>query len=288
MDKKSVLITGSSTGLGLATAVYLAERGIDVYASMRNLDDQAALCEAAAERHVQLNVLQLDITDKDSIETAVDAIIGRSGKLFGLVNNAGTGLRGYFEDLEEDEIQHLVNVNLLGTMAVTRAVLPHMRSAKEGRIVIITSVGGRIASLGLSSYCATKFAQEGFGEALYQEVAPFGIKVSLVEPAIIKTERWGINRGLARGAQNPESPYYKLFQASEAASDRLVESSPTKPVDVARCVHTVMTVKDPKLRYSVGRRAKFALMLRHYLPDSLFDRLYFGVAINHVVKAADS
>jgi NAD(P)-dependent dehydrogenase (short-subunit alcohol dehydrogenase family) len=278
----SVLVTGTSTGLGLETAVYLAERGFEVYASMRDLGRRGALDEAAARRSVELHVLQLDITDKVSIDRAVQAVVERSGGIYGLINNAGIGLRGYFEDLSEEEIRHVFEVNVFGTMAVTRAVLPHMRAARRGRIVIITSVGGLIGSLAVSAYCATKFAQEGFGESLAQEVVPFGIYVSLVEPAIIKTERWGIKRGIAKGAQDPESPYYAWFRESERLADRLVETSPTKPVDVAKAVYSALTARRPKLRYMVGRRAGLVVALRRYLPGELFERFYFGEAVRRV------
>lgn len=281
----SVLITGTSTGLGLETAVYLAERGFEVYASMRNLGRRVALDDAAARRNVKLHVLQLEITDKASIDRAVRTVVERSGGIYGLVNNAGIGLRGYFEDLSEEEIHQVFEVNVFGTMAVTRAVLPHMRAARRGRIVIITSVGGRIGSLAVSAYCATKFAQEGFGESLTQEVIPFGIYVSLVEPAIIKTERWGVKRGIARGALDPESPYYAWFRESERLADRLVETSPTKPVDVARAVYSALTARRPRLRYMAGRRAGLVLALRRYLPGELFERFYFGEAVRRVTKA---
>jgi len=283
----SVLITGASTGLGLETAVYLAERGFEVYASMRDLGKRAVLDEAAAHRGVQLHVLQLDITNKDEIEKAVCTVVGRSGGVHGLVNNAGIGLRGYFEDLSEEEIHQLFEVNVFGTMTVTRAVLPHMRAARRGRIVIISSVAGRIGSPSASAYCATKFAQEAFGESLAQEAVPFGVFVSLVEPAVIKTERWGINRGIARGALDPESPYYAWFRESERLADRLVETSRTKPVDVARAVHTALTARRPRLRYIVGRRAGLVVTLRRYLPGELFERLYFGEVVRRVTKAEE-
>ncbi len=282
----SVLITGAATGLGLETAVYLAQQGFEVYASMRDPAQRARLDEAAARENVPLHVLRLDLTDSDSIQAAVRTVVERSGGIYGLVNNAGIGLRGYFEDLSEAEIRQVIEVNVLGTMAVTRAVLPQMRAARRGRIVIITSVGGRIGALGLSAYCATKFAQEGFGESLAQEVIPFGIHVSLVEPAIIKTERWSVNRGLAKGASNPASPYYAWFQASERAADRLVETSPARPIHVAKCVHAVLTARRPKLRYLVGRRAGLVMILRRYLPGELFERLYFGMAVRHVTRSS--
>ena len=281
---KSVLITGASTGLGLETAVYLAERGFEVYASMRDLQRRPALDEAATRRKVQLHVLRLDITDKESIDRAVRTVIEQAGGIYGLVNNAGIGLRGYFEDLSEEEIRRVFEVNVFGTMAVTRAVLPYMRAARRGHIVIITSVGGLIASLAVSAYCATKFAQEGFGESLAQELVPFGIYVSLVEPAIIKTERWGINRAVAKKALEPESPYYAWFRESERLADQVVETSPTKPVEVAEAVYSALTARRPKLRYMVGRRAGLVVALRRYLPAELFERLGFGEAIRRVTK----
>lgn len=139
-----------------------------------------------------------------------------------------------------------------------------------------------MGAIGVSAYCSTKFAQEGFGESLAQEVMPFGIYVSLVEPAIIKTERWGINRGIAKKALDPESPYYAWFCKSERLADLLVETSPTKPVDVARTVHKVLTARRPRLRYMVGSRAKLVVALRRYLPGELFERIYFSYIVRKV------
>jgi NAD(P)-dependent dehydrogenase (short-subunit alcohol dehydrogenase family) len=229
-------------------------------------------------------VLQLDITDGASIEAAVRGVVDRSGGIFALVNNAGIGLRGYFEDLSDEEIRQVFDANVFGTMAVTREVLPHMRAARRGRIIIITSVGGRIGSLAVSAYCASKFAQEGFGESLAQEVVPFGIHVSLVEPAIIKTERWGLNRATAKGALTSESPYSAWFRESERLANRLVETSPTRPVDVARAVHRALSASRPKLRYVVGWRAGLVIALRRHLPGELFERLYFGEAVRRVTE----
>ena len=280
----SVLVTGAGNGLGLETALYLAERGFRVYASMRDAGKRETLDRAAAERKVDLHVLQLDITDGASIDAAVRTIVEECGGIYGLVNNAGIGLRGYFEDLSDAEIRNLFEVNVFGTMAVTRAVLPHMRAAARGRIVIITSVGGRLGSIGVSTYCSTKFAQEGFGESLAQEVVPFGIYVSLVEPAIIKTERWDLHRSIAKGALNPDSPYYAWFQEAERQADRLVATSPTEPVDVAKAIFTAMTVPRPRLRYMVGRRASLAVALRRYLPERVFERLFFGEAVRRITR----
>ncbi len=282
---KSVLVTGASTGLGLEISLYLAERGFEVYASMRDLRRRAAIDKAVAQRGIHLHVLQLDIRKKDEIDKAVHTVVDLSGGIYGLVNNAGIGLRGYFEDLSEEEICSVFETNVFGTMEMTRAVLPHMRAAKQGRIVIVTSIGGRIGSLAVSAYCATKFAQEGFGESLAQEVMPLGIYVSLVEPAIIKTERWGANRAVARGALNPQSPYHAWFRGSENLADRLVETSPTKPVDVACAVYRSLIARRPRLRYMVGRRANLVMIIKRCLPGGLFERLYSGEAVRRVIKA---
>ena len=278
----SVLVTGASTGLGLETALYLAAHGFRVYAAVLDLNDTDRLHEETKRRNVQLEVLQLDITDSDNVNNVLSTICEQSGSIYGVINNAGIGLRGYFEDLSEEEVRQVFEANIFGTMAVTRATLKYMRPARRGRIVIITSVGGQMGAIGVSAYCSTKFAQEGFGESLAQEVMPFGIYVSLVEPAIIKTERWGINRGIAKKALDPESPYYAWFCKSERLADLLVETSPTKPVDVARTVHKVLTARRPRLRYMVGSRAKLVVALRRYLPGELFERIYFSYIVRKV------
>jgi NAD(P)-dependent dehydrogenase (short-subunit alcohol dehydrogenase family) len=232
--------------------------------------------------------MKLDITDDRDIETVVRRMVEQSGGIYGLVNNAGIGLRGFFEDQADEEIRQVFETNVFATMAVTRAVLPHMREKRRGRIVIVTSVGGRMGMLGVSSYCATKFAQEGFGEALAQEVKPLGIRVSLVAPAIIKTERWSINRGIARRAMRSESPYHEWFKKAERLADWAVETSPTKPVEVATVVHHVLTARRPRLRYMVGRRANLMFRLRRYVPGEWFDRFYVGEVIRRVTKPEHS
>jgi NAD(P)-dependent dehydrogenase (short-subunit alcohol dehydrogenase family) len=278
----TVLVTGSSTGLGLETALYLAEHGFRVFAGLRDLEHTLVVNEAAEQRGIALEVVQLDVTDPPSVDNAVATIVALSGGVFGLVNNAGIGLRGCFEDLAEAEVRQVFEANVFGTMAVTRRVLPHMRAARRGRIVTISSVGGRIATFGLSAYCSTKFAQEGFGEALALEVAPFGIQSILIEPGIIKTSRWTVNRGTAANALNPESPYYAMFQRHEELADRFVESRKTRPVHVAKAVHQALTARRPRMRYVVGRPASVVVALRGLLPDRLFERIYFGALLRHV------
>jgi len=287
MTVHAILVTGASTGLGKAMALSLAERGFKVYASARNADGIAAVEEAAARRGVEVATLTLDVTDANSIQAGVERIATESGGIYGVINNAGIGLRGYFEDLTDAEIRELYDANVFGVMAVTRAVLPHMRAAGRGRILMISSVGGRIGSLGVSTYCSTKFALEGFSESLYMELAPLGIQVVIIEPGIIKTERWSSNRGTAAGALNPDSPYHVWFKQAEKESDALVQASTATPEDVAQVVHRALSAAKPRLRYMVGRKAKLAVSLRRLLPGELFERLYFGTVIRRVTRPSD-
>ena len=280
----SVLITGAGMGLGLATALYLAERGFKIYASVPDLSQQEGVDIAAAERDVSLRVLQLDVTDQATIEAAVDTIIAECGGIYGLVNNAGLGLRGFFEDLSEEEIRCLFDVNVFGTMAVTRAVLPRMRVARCGRIVIISSAAGRIAEMTISAYCASKFALEGFGESLAQEVAPLGLYVSLIEPGLVMTSHFTVNRGRARAAIDPRSSYYAWFVQHEKMVDDILRTNRVTPADTAKAVHRALTAKRPKLRYVIGTGARLFISLRRHIPGELFERVYLAQVIRRVTK----
>ena len=282
MAGESVLITGAGTGLGLETAVYLARQGFNVFASVYEDGQREHVESREAKAQVTLNIIDLDILNRDSIQAAVQTVLGQHGRIDALVNNAGVSLRGYFEDCEEAEIRRTVEVNLFGTMAVTRAVLPHMRAARRGHLVFVSSVGGRIGSMARTAYCASKFGLEGFAESLMQEVMPFGLKVSLVEPGLVSTERWTVHRGLAKGAMNPNSPYYEWFCRQEKLADQLVQSSGISPDDVARTIYQALTADRPRLRYVVGRRTSLILALRRYIPGEIFERLYFSEAMRRV------
>lgn len=282
----SVLITGASTGLGLETAVHLAERGFKVYGTMRNLERRGNLDAEASRRNVSVEVLQLDVTDKASIDRAVSAIIAESGGIYGLVNNAGIDMHGYFEDLTDEETRRPFETNVFGMMEVTRAVLPHMRKAGRGRIVVISSIGGRVGSMGVSVYCASRFAQEGFAESLSQEVQPLGIWVSLVEPGVMNTQHWtSSNFNVAKRARNPDGPYYDWYIQVEKLLLGLVDSSSIKTSEVATAVLKALTAKRPRLRYLVGRKARLVVALRRYAPAGLFERFYFGTIIKRVTRS---
>jgi NAD(P)-dependent dehydrogenase (short-subunit alcohol dehydrogenase family) len=281
----NVVITGAGTGLGLETALYLADRGFKVYATVVD-DEQRRRVEAeAAQRGLSLCVPVLDVTDERGIQTVIRTIVEEDGGLYAVVNNAGISLRGYFEDLDDAEIRRTIDVNLFGTMNVCRAALPYMRASRRGRIIFMSSIGGRISSMARTAYCASKFGVEGFAESLLQEVKPLGLHVSIIEPAVINTERWSVNRGIAARALDPHGTYYDWFQAEEKLADALVRSSPTSPRDVAVAVHVALTARRPKLRYVVGWRARLIVRLRRYTPGEWFERLYFGAAIRRVTRS---
>ena len=280
-----VLITGAGTGLGLETALTLAGRGFTVFASVLDAEQQARVASEASQRGVTLNTPIMDVTDEESVQATIDAIVAAPRVLLGVVHNAGISLRGYFEDCDDDEIRRVFEVNLIGAMTVTRAVLPTMRAAGLGRLIFVSSIGARVASMGRTAYCASKFALEGFAESLMQEVIPLGIQVSIVEPAIINTERWTVHRGIARRAKDPSSPYLAWFERQEEIADELVRTSPTTPDQVADAIYRALTDGRPQLRYIVGKRARLVVTLRRYLPGELFERFYFGEAMRRVTAA---
>lgn len=280
----TVLISGAGSGIGLASALFLAERGFRVVASVPDLAQQATVDSVAGARGVSLHVRQLDVTDSSSIQRAVDGVIGQYGAIDAIVHCAGLGLRGFFEDLSELEIRRLFDVNVFGVMALTRAVLPHMRTARRGRVLIVGSVGGRVASMSLSGYCAGKFALEGFGESLWMEVRPFGIQVSLIEPGLVMTPHFTAHRGRAAAATDPRSAYFQWFARHEQLVDNILRARWISPADVARTVHRALTDRRPRLRYPVGRGARSVIFLRRVLPQRLFERLYFGRIIQLVTR----
>lgn len=187
--KKTILVTGAASGLGARIALILAAHGHKVWASMRNLDKQGPLLAAKAAANLDVEVVQLDVQDTASVQAAVAHIIAQDGKLDVLVNNAGAGFLRSTEQASEEDVRWVMDINFHGVVRCTKAVLPHMRAARSGHIVNITSVGGLVGQPFNEMYCAAKFAVEGYTESMasYMEAA-FGIKFSLVEPGGIQTD----------------------------------------------------------------------------------------------------
>jgi NAD(P)-dependent dehydrogenase (short-subunit alcohol dehydrogenase family) len=226
----------------------------------------------------------MDVTDEEQVRACVQQVLSRAGRIDALVYFAGLGLRGFFEDLTLEEIRRVYEVNLFGAMAVAKAVLPDMRRAKSGRIILTSSVGGRMGSMTISGYASSKFALEGFGECLRQEVYPFGIHVSMLEPGLVATPHFTVNRNRARNAVNAASPYYSWFCQHEHIVDGILERSSFGPREVAEAVDGILRARRPKLRYVVGRNAKLVLACRRYIPGSIFENIYWAILRRMVTR----
>ncbi len=275
-------MTGASRGLGLETALTLAQAGFHVWAGVRDTAGVGTMMASARERGVALVPLQLEVTDPLSVDSAFETVARDSCPLFGIVNNAGITARAYFEDFPEERIRKTFEVNLFGAMRVTRRALPLLRKAGRSRIVMISSIGGRIGSMSVSPYVASKFALEGFSESLALEVRPFGVDVSIIEPGMVKTEIWDEDRRILSQARDGSSPFYEMFWKAEAMTEKALANSGLQPKDVAQCVLHAMTVPRPKLRYVVGGRARLVIALFRHFPG--FENFYFSELLRRVTK----
>ncbi len=269
---KSVLITGCSSGFGLEAAVLLAKSGFRVFATMRDLGKRARLDQALAAAGATAEILQLDVTDETSIRSGVDAVLARAGTIDALVNNAGMGIGGFVEDLTLEDYRRQFETNFFGLVAMTKAVLPHMRRAGAGRIVNISSIGGRTANAVLSAYIASKHAVEGFSEALAFEAALFNVQVVLIEPGTFRTEIFESNRQLAAGARDPASPYFEVTRALETRFNQMYGRFAGDPRQVAKAIRHALVTPRPRLRYLVGRDAKMSAAI-HALGFGIYSRL---------------
>lgn len=283
-DKEIVLVTGAGSGFGLEAAMLLASRNYRVFGSVLTDKEGEALRAEAGRRGLSVEVLQMDVTKPEQVDRVVKSLIAAAGRVDSVVQFAGMGLRGFFEDLDLDEIKRVYDVNVFGIMTVTQAVLPYMRQQRRGRIVMTTSAAGRMGSLGIGGYCSSKFAIEGLAECLRQEVWPFGIFISLLEPGLVATPHFTVNRNRAKRAVDPSSPYYPWFCQHEKMVDDLLARNKFTAVDVAETVYKILTAKKPRLHYIVGFKVKVLVNLKRYSPGEWFESLYFSIVRRLVTK----
>ena len=245
------IVTGSSGGIGLATSLALARKGILTYATMRNLAKRDTIQSVADKQQLLIRVVQLDVTDENSIKKAIQSILSEAGRIDLLVNNAGYTLTGAFEDIGIDEIEAQYETNVFGVIRVTQAVLPVMRKQGSGRIINISSGAGRIGYPGGSAYVSSKFALEGLSESMAYEIEQFGIKTVLVEPGFVRTN-FGENIVIARKTQNTNSPYSQMMQMMSSIRDKMLKNASDADL-VAEVVVEAATAKEPNLRYLAGK-----------------------------------
>lgn len=270
---RSALVTGASTGIGRATALRLDASGWKVFAGVRKEADAEALRADGSER---LAPVLLDVTEPDQIAAVAERIASESdGGLDGLVNNAGVAIPGPLETLPLEDLRQQIEVNVIAYVAVTQALLEQLRRA-EGRIVFISSIGGRIAFPFTGAYNASKFATEAIGDAFRQELRPWGLRVSIVEPGSIDTPIWGRGQDKATEIEAKSPRMNLLYGAAIEKFRKVIEDTAERgipPEKVAKAIAHALESPRPKSRYLVGLDAKLQARLKPLIPTPLFDRI---------------
>ena len=266
---KVAVVTGSSSGIGYETALTLARNGFLTYATMRNLNKSENIKKVATKENLPIHIHQLDVTDDVSVKNTVQAILSETGRIDVLVNNAGYGLNGTFEDLAMDEIKAQYETNVFGLIRTTQSVLPIMRRQKYGIIVNISSGAGRFGFPGGSAYVSTKFAVEGLSESMSYELEPFGIKVVIVEPGVIRTNFVTV---VAKKSQDPNSTYSQIMQKTATVFENMMANA-SSPDLVAKVVLNAVTNENPNLRYLAGKDVETWLDSKRNMSDEEFYKM---------------
>jgi short-subunit dehydrogenase len=268
MANDPVLITGCSTGIGRATAERLARSGMNVYATARKLDSIADLQQAGCK------TLALDVNSEESMRAAVAAVEQADGAVGVLVNNAGYSQSGAVESIPLDEVRRQFETNVFGLLRMCQLVLPGMRREGRGRIINLSSMGGKLTFPGGGIYHATKYAVEAISDALRFEVRGFGVHVSVIEPGLIKTNFAETAVGSVEASQD-DGPYSKFNSAVQASTAGVYDSALGRlgggPETVAKAIERAIRARRPKTRYRVTASARFFMTQRALLPDRAWD-----------------
>ncbi|UQZ37667.1 short-chain dehydrogenase [Paenibacillus sp. PK3_47] len=269
---RTALVTGTSSGFGLLTAVTLAGKGYQVIATMRDLSRKNELLSQAEQAgvHKQIHLMTMDVTDSVSVQSAVASITEAYGRIDVLVNNAGFAVGGFIEEVSMEEWRRQMETNFFGLVAVTKAVLPVMREQREGLIINVSSVSGLSGFPGYGPYAASKWAVEGFSESLRQEMSPFGVRVVLVEPGSFRTPIW--EKGIGGIQVNEASPYKEKLEEVLRYSRRTAETAPD-PRQVADLIGRITAISAPKLRYPVGKGSRMLMIGKALLPWKMLERI---------------
>jgi len=271
MNSKIAVITGSSSGIGLQTTVEMAKAGYHVVATMRDLARRAHLDDVVpAELKNKVDVRRLDVTEFGSIPGVVNAIVQDHGHIDVLVNNAGFAVGGFAEDVRLEELRKQLETNFFGHVAMTKAVLPVMRAQHSGHVIMLSSILGVMGQPVVSSYCASKFALEGWTEAARIEMGPLGVKLVLVEPGAFKTDIWTRNVLVSQGALSPNSPNK---ERSRKFTEGVKKTEMGDASDVARLIVRIAQNPNPGLRYRIGRDAALGYWMRRILPWNTWEKM---------------
>jgi len=241
------VVTGANSGIGRATAITLAKQGMRVLGTVRSLDKAEKLNAMAKQAGASVELVVMDVASDDSVKRGFEEILARAGRVDHLVNNAGVGGNAVAEECTVALYHDVMNVNLYGAVRCIHAVLPQMRARRSGTIVNVSSVVGKIAAMGQQPYFTSKWALEGMSEGLAQEVAPFGIRVSIVEPGLTKSAIFAKNVDGPNKTDAYDAHYRRLFQFYAAGI-----ANATDPFEVGAVVHRAITTREPQLRYAVS------------------------------------
>lgn len=257
------VVTGANSGIGRATAIHLARQGHTVFGTVRSVEKAGKLLAMAADAGVEVHLVELDVADDESVEVGFEQLLLETGGVVDvLVNNAGVGGNAVAEECPTHLYLDVMNVNLCGAVRCIQQVLPGMRERRRGTIVNISSVVGRIAALAQSPYVTSKWALEGLSEGLAQEVAPFGIRVAIVEPGITKSAIFAKNIDAPNASGAYDAAYRRMFQMYAAGL-----AHATDPFEVGQVVHHAITTDEPQLRYAVSWGAAELIAGRQAMSD---------------------
>lgn len=272
-QQKVAIVTGSSSGIGYATSLLLARNRFHTYATMRNIEKSADIQEIANKERLPLQVMQLDVNNDASIRNSIEKVGSENERIDVLVNNAGYGLVGAFEDLSIEEIKSQFETNFFGVIRLTQQVFPIMRKQKSGTIVNVSSGAGRIGFPGMSAYVSSKFALEGLSESMSYELEPFGIKVVIIEPGIIRTNFKKNSVMSKKSLDNSSiSPYSSIIQKIDSSISSMVEHA-TPPEEVAKAILHAVISNNPELRYLVGNDIIMMAETRKSMSDKDFRKM---------------
>jgi NAD(P)-dependent dehydrogenase (short-subunit alcohol dehydrogenase family) len=266
IDKKSVLVTGANSGIGLATAQYLTSQGFHVYAGARNIAALESLLNNS-----NITPVKLDVTNTEDVLSAKEIIDQRATGLCGLVNNAGITKAGPLMDVSVEDLRAQFEVNVFGVHQITQAVFPLLLQTK-GRIVMMSSDSGFFATPFVGPYCSSKFALEGYADSLRREVLPYGLKVILIEPGRIMTPIWKKGEQILKSEKFVHSIFWREAKAMGEYAIRKGKTSGLPSIEVAKIVYAALTAKNPKLRYIVAEN-KFEYQMMKILPAWYVDKM---------------
>ena len=266
-DKKTVLVTGCSSGIGYATCLVFARNNFATYGSVRDLSKAERIQEITNIEKLPLKIIRLDVNEDESIRIAIQKIISESGGIDILINNAGYGMFGPIEEISIKKIKEQFETNFFGTIRLIKAIVPIMRKQRNGTIVNISSMVGRFGVPLNAAYVSSKFALEGLSESISFELEEFGIKVILVEPGVIQTDFF---HNLKIEGNDTKSPYFKLMDKRIAFLKESMKNSVSSSDQVANIILHAVNSRDPDMRYVIGIDATNSIHMRNSLSDREF------------------